>query len=109
MYEFIRGRKKPGPYIEKHVERYRSEHRGIGPVVTAAALEGDGSCQEIMRLFGAILGQFVRDMVLTCVTRSGSVWLVSGVLQAPGMSEILIGDTLFYERVTSPGAEHSDF
>src|SRR5262249_42466172 len=28
MYDFISGRKKPGPYIQERINRYRREHRG---------------------------------------------------------------------------------
>jgi glucokinase len=108
MYDFMSSRKKPSPYIQEHVDRYRREHRGIGPVITSAAVGGDGCCREIMRLFGAILGQFIRNMVLTCLSQGGSVWLMSGVLQAPGVCEMLVDDTDFLARVVSTGAEHTD-
>lgn len=108
MYDFISERKKPGPYIHQRVDRYRHEHRGIGPIITSAALKGDGCCQEVMRLFGAILGQYLRDMALVYLSNGGSMWLTSGVLQAPGVCGTLIQDTLFLERFLGVGAEHSD-
>ncbi|RCH67776.1 hypothetical protein DT019_16150 [Streptomyces sp. SDr-06] len=108
MYDFMTTRKKPGPYIQEHVDRFRREHRGIGPVITAAAVGGDACCREIMRLFGAILGQFLRNIVLTCMSEGGSVWLTSGVLQAPGVCDLLISDTAFLERFVAMGAEHAE-
>ncbi len=108
MYDFMSSRKKPSPYIQEHVDRYRREHRGIGPVITSAAVGGDGCCREIMRLLGAILGQFIRNMVLTCLSQGGSVWLMSGVLQAPGVCEMLVEETGFLDRLVSMGAEHTD-
>jgi glucokinase len=108
MYDFMSSRKKPSPYIQEHVDRYRREHRGIGPVITSAAVGGDGCCREIMRLLGAILGQFIRNIVLTCLSQGGSVWLMSGVLQAPGVCEMLVEETDFLDRLISMGAEHTD-
>ena len=108
MYDFMSSRKKPSPYIQEHVDRYRREHRGIGPVITSAAVGGDGCFREIMRLLGAVLGQFIRNMVLTCLSQGGSVWLMSGVLQAPGVCEMLVDETDFLDRLISTGAEHTD-
>jgi glucokinase len=108
MYDFMSSRKKPSPYIQEHVDRYRREHRGIGPVITSAAVGGDGCCREILRLLGAILGQFVRNMVLTCLSQGGSVWLMSGVLQAPGVCEMLVEETDFLSRLVGMGAEHAN-
>jgi glucokinase len=108
MYDFMSGRKKPGPYIQERVRRYRREGRGIGPVVTAAAVEGDGCCREVIRLFGGILGQFLRDMAVSSLSSGGSVWLAGGVLQAPGLRDILVEDSSFLDRFLCTGAEHAD-
>ncbi len=108
LYDFMITRKKPSPYIQEHVDRYRREHRGIGSVITAAAVSGDGCCCEIMRLFGSIFGQYLRCVVLTSLSQGGSIWLTSSVLQAPGIAEFLMSDSAFHERLLSVGAEHSD-
>jgi glucokinase len=110
LFDFMRERIEPGPYIQEHVQRYRRDHRDPGPVITAAAVDGDACCQEIIRLFGSILGQYTRNLVLTgmCESDGGSIWLTSGVLQAPGVCEMLMKDGTFYDSFVGRNMQHAD-
>jgi glucokinase len=110
LFDFVRERIDPGPYILEHVQRYRRDHRDSGPVITAAAVDGDACCREIMRLFGSILGQYIRNLVLAgmCESDGGSIWLTSGVLQAPGVCEILMQEGTFYDSFIGRGVQHAE-
>lgn len=110
MYDFIRDRFIPDPYIQEHVDDYRRLHQDPGPVITSGAAAGDKCCREIMSLFGAILGQYVRNLTLAglCDGDGGSVWLTSGVLQARNVCDMLMEDGTFYERFIGSGTQHSD-
>jgi glucokinase len=110
LYDFMRERFIPDPYIQEHVADYRRLHQGPGPVITSGASAGDKCCREIMALFGAILGQYIRNLALTglCEADGGSIWLTSGVLQATNFCEMIMEEGTFYERFIGAGTHHAD-
>lgn len=110
LFDFMGERITPGPFIQGHVQQYRRDHRDLGPVISAAAVDGDACCREIIRLFGSILGQYIRNLVLAgmCERDGGSIWLTSGVLQAPGVCEILMKEGTFYDSFVGRGVQHAD-
>lgn len=110
LYDFMSDRIAPGSYIQEHVDDYRRAHRDPGPVITAAAAAGDKCCREIMMLFGSILGQYIRNLILSslCEADGGSVWLTSGVLQAPKVAEMLMEHGVFYESFIGSGTQHAE-
>ncbi|GAA3148814.1 glucokinase [Nonomuraea roseoviolacea] len=108
LYDFVALSIDPAPLLAAGVERARSERLGIAPLVIAGALAGDEFCVQVMRLFGGILGQFLRSMALVTLGRGGSVWLCGSVLRAPGVADFLMADGCLTAAFRPAGAEHAD-
>jgi glucokinase len=108
LYDFVSAQQPPTPAVRDDVVRRRSEATGIGPSVTSGALSGDPCCRTAMGLFGAIFGQFLRNLaLLTLVDGSGgTIYLTSGVLQAESVCGHLVHKTAFYDRFLGRGAVH---
>ncbi|NUW32409.1 glucokinase [Nonomuraea sp. SMC257] len=108
LYDFVALSIDPAPLLAAGVERARSERLGIAPLVIAGALAGDEFCVQVMRLFGGILGQFLRSMALVTLGRGGSVWLCGSVLRSPGVADFLMADGCLMAAFRPAGAEHAD-
>ncbi|MBN6050983.1 glucokinase, partial [Nonomuraea sp. RK-328] len=108
LYDFVALNIEPAPLLAAGVERARSERLGIAPLVIAGALAGDEFCVEVMRLFGGILGQFLRSMALVTLGRGGSVWLCGSVLRSPGVTDFLMADGCLMAAFRPAGAEHAN-
>jgi glucokinase len=110
LYRFVRDRELPAPHIELAVEQLRMEVRGIGPALTNGARAGDRCCRLVLELFGGIFGQYLRTLALSTLagTAGGTVYLTSGVLQAPGVADYLIRQTSAMARFVDHNAEHAD-
>ncbi|MEV0199756.1 glucokinase [Nonomuraea sp. NPDC050691] len=109
LYDFMALSIDPAPLLAAGVERARSERLGIAPLVIAGALAGDEFCVEVMRLFGGILGQFLRSMALVTLGRGGSVWLCGSVLRSPGVADFLMADGCLMAAFRPAGGEPADF
>lgn len=110
MFDFMAVRIPPDDSIRAEVMVARSESRGIGPAITAGAVGGDRCCREILNLFGAIFGQYLRLLALVCLAgpEGGAIYLTSSVLQAPGVAELLMTSTPLSERFSGDGMMHAD-
>lgn len=110
MFDFMSARVPPADTIRAEVMTARGESRGIGPAITAGAVAGDRCCREILNLFGAIFGQYLRLLSLVCLAgpEGGAVYLTSSVLQAPGVAELLMTRTPLAERFIGDGMVHAD-
>ncbi|MEV0254956.1 glucokinase [Streptomyces sp. NPDC050732] len=108
MYDYVRRGTPPGPGLDERVTGARRAGAAVAPVITSAALAGDACGIEVIRLFAALFGQYLRGVALVCLPAGGVVTLTSGVLQAPGVAELLRTETEFLHRFISPGACHHD-
>ncbi|MFF1378223.1 glucokinase [Streptomyces sp. NPDC058308] len=108
MYDYVRRVIPAAPDVHDRVARARAAGAAVAPVITSAARTGDPCCLGIVRLFAALFGQYLRGVVLVCLPAGGVVTLTSGVLQAPGMAELLREKTEFLDRFISPGACHHE-
>ncbi|MFK4068974.1 glucokinase [Streptomyces sp. NPDC029674] len=108
MYDYVSRVTPPGPALDERVSGARRTGAAVAPVLTSAALAGDPCGVEVVRLFAAVFGQYLRGVVLVCLPAGGVVTLTSGVLQAPGVAELLCSGTEFLDRFVSPGACHHD-
>lgn len=108
MYDYVRRSTPPAPALDERVTRACRAGAAVAPVITSAALAGDPCGVEVVRLFAALFGQYLRGVVLVCLPAGGTVTLTSGVLQAPGVAEFLCAETEFLHRFVSPGACHHD-
>ncbi|TYB44225.1 hypothetical protein FXF69_25075 [Actinomadura chibensis] len=108
LYDFLSGRRDPGPGLRERVAARAAGGGELGPVLTAAAAAGDGFARELLALYGGILGQFLRDLLLVSHPEGAEVWLGGSVLQAPGIGELLVSETPFRERMVCRGAQHAD-
>lgn len=71
--------------------------------ITAAALRGDDAlATETLRMFCAMLGAFVGDLVVLCKA-GGGVWLAGGIL--PSIRDLLVADE-FRTRFFNKGVMH---
>lgn len=108
MYDYVCHAAPPTPELHARVTEARGTGAPVAPLITAAALAGDPRAREVVRLFAAVFGQYLRGLVLVCLPAGGVVTLTSGVLQAPGVAEFLCARTAFLDRFISPGACHHD-
>lgn len=108
MYDYVRRTAPPAPALHDEVDRARRTGAAVAPVITSAALAGDPCAVAVVRLFASLFGQYLRGVVLVCLPAGGVVVLTSGVLQAPGVAELLCEETEFLNRFISPGACHHD-
>ncbi|MET8686423.1 glucokinase [Streptomyces sp. NPDC004732] len=108
MYDYVCHAAPPAPELHDRVTEARRTGSAVAPLITAAALAGDPRAREVVRLFAALFGQYLRGVALVCLPAGGVVTLTSGVLQAPGVAEFLCGETDFLDRFVSPGACHHD-
>ncbi|WP_409237196.1 glucokinase [Streptomyces sp. PA5.6] len=108
MYDYVCSAAPPAPALHAEVAEARRTGAAVAPLITAAALAGDPRARDVVRLFAALFGQYLRGLVLVCMPAGGVVTLTSGVLQAPGVAEFLCAETAFLDRFISPGACHHD-
>ncbi|MFI1682738.1 glucokinase [Streptomyces sp. NPDC020607] len=108
MYDYACHAAPAAPDLHDRVTEARRTGAAVAPLITAAALAGDPRAREVVRLFAALFGQYLRGVVLVCLPAGGVVTLTSGVLQAPGVAEFLCAETEFLDRFISPGACHHD-
>lgn len=108
MYDYVCHAAPPAPELHDRVTEARRTGSAVAPLITAAALAGEARAREVVRLFAALFGQYLRGVVLVCLPAGGVVTLTSGVLQAPGVAEFLCDETEFLDRFISPGACHHD-
>ncbi|MEU6994388.1 glucokinase [Streptomyces sp. NPDC046465] len=108
MYDYVRRSIPAAPDVHDRVTGARGAGAAVAPVITSAAQAGDPCCVGVVRLFAALFGQYLRAVVLVCLPAGGVVTLTSGVLQAPGMAELLREKTEFLDRFISPGACHHE-
>lgn len=104
LYGFLRTRRDDAPELRTG----SGTDAEIGPLVTAAACAGDEFCRELLFLYGGILGQFLRGLLLVSLPEGAEIWLGGSVLQAPDVAELLVAESSFQERMISPGARHAD-
>ncbi|WP_165965936.1 glucokinase [Actinomadura sp. 7K534] len=103
LYDFLRARRGTAPEL-----RTGGADAEIGPLITAAACAGDEFCRELLALYGGILGQFLRGLLLVSLPEGAEIWLGGSVLQAPRVADLLMAETPFRERMVSRGAQHAD-
>lgn len=110
MYDFISKRVAPSDEVLRHVDELRGQRKPVGPAVSVGAMAGDKCCLEIFDLYGAIIGQFLRDVALgALVADGGAVYLSGGVMQSNRGAQTVFEQTSFRDRFISRGAQHADF
>lgn len=110
LYDFVREHVAPGAEVSQHVAELREGQEPVGPAISVGAIADDPCCVQVMELYGSLIGQFMRNIALTCLIETGgAIYLSGSVMQKNSGAHTLIENTSMRDRFVSKGAEFSDF
>lgn len=108
LYDLVITEIKPSAALDEEIRDCRTTGVGIGPVITAAAIEGEECAQMCMRLWGPILGQYLRSLALHHLTKGGTIWLYGGIAEGKGVLDFVMQETDFWHHFVGGEAPMSD-
>lgn len=89
----------PSRTLVEQVTYCRSQQEGIGSVITAAACQGDQFSLTCMKLWGGILGQYLRTIVLADLPQGGTIWLYGGIVESDDVMKLVLEQTSFFTHL----------
>lgn len=95
----------PRRALADRVRELRENERGIGQAIDQYALAADHFATAVWNLVGSILGQYLRNLILTTLP-TGGIYLIGSV--ATGAAEYMISQTWFMSRLLPHGAMYND-
>jgi glucokinase len=107
LYDFVSMVYPPGQDLAHRIEQ-QPAGKGIGPLITEAALNDDPCAVMCMQLWGPILGQYLRGLALSHLPRGGTIWLYGGVAEGDGVMDFVINHTGFTRHFTGGSAKMRD-
>jgi glucokinase len=95
-------RLRPSKEIAANVKERLRHDKPIGDLITEGALNGDPFCIKAMQVLGSVLGQHLRNVVLSTLA-TGGVYLIGGVASP----EFMLWPSFLHEFI-GEGARHDD-
>lgn len=96
IYDFVSRRTAPGDELRESIEQLRCSDGKIESVVAKAALRGDHCAELCMRLWGPIVGQYLRAHAMSYLPQGGAIWLYRGVMEEVEIRDFVTAHTDIY-------------